>query len=170
MTNLFISVLLTTASILYPPQESLTEQIESLNREMEEAFQRGDMEAVASFYLEDAIMLSPQTEPVRGSEIKAYWKNIQHPVSWDLEVIDVTADEQEIYQNEFYKALDPKPMSWRKMGLRTETDNQGLVYQLGRSTLVTGTEGNRNESVVNFILVWKYTPDGYRILVDTYSW
>lgn len=165
-----ITLLIQCLAIYLPIQDgSLRQQIEQRNRQMEEAFNRGDMAAVASFYLEDAVMLAPNMEPLEGDAIATYWKKLKNPVSWKLEVIEVSTDEQEIYQNDYYQALERKPPSWRKMGVRSDVDEKALVYQLGRSTLVTEHEGKPHESVVDFILVWMYTPDGYKILVDTYS-
>jgi hypothetical protein len=168
--TIVITLLFQCLALYYPFQDvSLQQKIEQKNREMEEAFNRGDMEEVASFYLDDAVMLAPNMEPLDGKAIANYWKQIENPVSWELEVIAVTPNEQEIYQNEFYKALERKPPSWRKIGVRPDVDEQALVYQLGRSTLVTERDGKPQKSMVNFILVWMYTPEGYRILVDTYS-
>lgn len=165
-----IPLLIQCLAMFFPVQDdSLRQEIEQMNRKMEDAFNRGDMEEVASFYLEDAVMLAPNMKPLDGEAIANYWTRIQNPISWKLEVIEVSADEQDIYQNEFYQALERKPPSWRKMGVRPDVDEKALVYQLGQSTLVTEHDGKPHESVVNFILVWMYTPEGYRILVDTYS-
>ncbi len=151
--------------------QSLEEDIKRQNEAMEEAFEAGDMKKVASFYLDDAVLLSPGNEPVTGrKEIDAYWANTKDPVSWELEVIEVSADEKDIYQNQYYESLETKPPSWRNRGVKIEADDQAIVYQLGRSTLTSRWQGKENTSVVSFILVWKYTDEGYRIIVDTYSW
>lgn len=167
---LFYLVLL-LSGVVSAQDDPLDNTIRELNEAMENAFNQGDMDAVAGFYLDDAVMLAPNQEPVRGREaIDAYWNQISHPVSWELEIIEVSANERDIYENEYYIALERKPPSWRKLAFRTDTDDPALVYQLGRSTLTSGPEGKERTSEVSFILVWEYTDEGYRILVDTYSW
>ncbi len=147
------------------------QEIKRLNEAMEEAFEQGDMKAVSNFYLDDAVMLAPGQEPVSGRKaIDAYWARTTNPVSWELEVIEVSPDEADIYENEYFQALDQKPPSWRVEGFPLEAEEQALVYELGRSTLTTSRGDKTQTSVVTFILVWKYTEEGYRILVDTYSW
>ncbi len=168
LITLFFSVF---TILLFGQDNTLRDEIEQLNRKMEEAFEAGEMDKLASFYLDDAIMLAPQSEPVKGREaIDAYWARTENPISWDLEVIAVSPSEKEIYEHAYYRALETKPPSWRQAGFITETDDRGLVYQLGRSSLKAEYNGKPQTSVVNFILVWKYTDEGYRILVDTYSW
>ena len=115
----------------------LRRQIEAVNREMEAAFNRGDLLAVARFYADDAVMMGPRGERVRGrAALDAYWQGVTNPRRWRLDVFDVG-------------------------GSLTE------AYQLGRSTLTTGTDGRERDSVTDFIVLWKRDAEGrWRIAVD----
>ena len=151
--------------ILLSLQTSIETQIETMNKRMEEAFNAGDMLKVAQFYADDAVLLGPDGRQVIGREdIDAYWQNIQNPISWELDVIAVSTEERDIYENAYYKALENGLPKWRVLG--HEFDNRkNLVYQLGHSTLKT----KRGTSEVDFILIGQATDDGYKILLDTYS-
>ena len=165
----FIFLILFTFSVHMYAQDTLDEQIKQQNKLMEEAFNSGDLKAVAEFYLDDAYLLSPGGTVVTGREnIDAYWKGIQNPVKWELEVIEITKEEKTIYENEYWKALKNKPPDWRAAGIDIDSDN--LIYQLGNSKLTVKANGSQHTSEVDFILIWKYTEDGYKILLDTYAW
>ena len=155
---------------LFFVQDDTYNAIAALNKKMEAAFNAGDLEKVASFYLDDAYLLSPGGQKVSGREaIDQYWMGIKNPVRWELEVIAVERDEADIYENEYWQALPNKPPGWRVNGVDIDEDDE-LVYQLGRSTLVTMRNGEEKASVVDFLLIWKYTDGEYRILLDTYTW
>jgi uncharacterized protein (TIGR02246 family) len=118
---------------------SLRAEIEGINRQLEDAFNRKDMLAVARFYTDDARMVGPRGEEVRGrAAIDAYWKRIRGPKSWKLEAFDVGGSRDE-------------------------------AYQFGRSTLVQeGTAGDRT-SVADFVVIWKRGADGQlRMALDFY--
>ena len=166
MKYLFLSIIL----VFTPPQDEVDQTIKQLNKQMEEAFNSGNLRKVADFYLDDAHLISPgDKEITTRADIDEYWTNIKNPVKWELEVIEVTKDEKSIYQNEYWKALKNKPPDWRAQGIDID-NNQQLVYQLGHSKLTTMHNGKEVTSEVDFILIWKYTEDGYKILLDTYAW
>lgn len=162
--------MITTIFYLLIAFQTITEEIKLQNTKMEEAFRSGDMKAVASFYADDGVVLSLNGDAVVGREkIDQYWAGIKNPIDWKLDVIEVSQNEQDIYDNPYYEALENKPPSWRAQGYEFD-DRENLIYQLGRSTLKSEHNGKVNTSVVNFILIWQATDDGYKILLDTYSW
>ncbi|ELR68950.1 hypothetical protein C900_05643 [Fulvivirga imtechensis AK7] len=166
----FIFLTLFAFSAAAYAQDVPEEEIKRQNRLMEEAFNRGDLRAVAEFYLDNAYLLSPAGKVVTEREnIDAYWTGIQNPVKWELEVIEVSQSEKAVYENEYWKALKNKPPDWRAAGIDIGT-NSNLVYQLGNSRLTVRANDTEHTSEVDFILVWKYTEDGYKILIDTYTW
>ena len=118
---------------------SLRAEIEGINRQLEEAFNRKDMLAVARFYADDARLVGPRGEEIRGrAAIDAYWLRIRGPKSWRLEAFDIGGSRDE-------------------------------AYQYGRSTLVQeGTAGDRT-SVADFVVIWKRGADGrLRMALDFY--
>lgn len=118
---------------------SLRAEIEGINRELEAAFNRKDMLAVARYYTDDARLVGPRGQEIRGrAAIDAYWLNVRNPKSWKLEAFDIG-------------------------GSRNE------AYQYGRSTLVQeGTAGDRT-SVADFVVIWKRGADGrLRMALDFY--
>jgi ketosteroid isomerase-like protein len=114
-------------------------EIETLNREMAAAFNRGDMKAVSAYYADNAIVRSATGVAAVGrKQLDAYWAGIKDAKSWALEVRGVTPAEG--------------------------TD---LIYQTGKSTLVSGSP--EHASVVGFLLVWQRQTDGkLKILLDYY--
>ena len=118
---------------------SLRAEIEGINRQLEEAFNRKDLLAVARYYADDARLIGPRGQEVRGrAAIDAYWLGVRGPKSWRLEAFDIGGSRDE-------------------------------AYQFGRSTLVQeGTAGDRT-SVANFVVIWKRGSDGQlRIALDFY--
>jgi len=118
---------------------SLRAEIESINRELEAAFNRKDMLAVARYYTDDARLVGPRGQEIRGrAAIDAYWLGVRNPKSWRLEAFDIGGSRDE-------------------------------AYQYGRSTLVQeGTAGDRT-SVADFVVIWKRGTDGrLRMALDFY--
>ena len=106
---------------------------------METAFGRGEMKAVAAFYADNAVVRSAnQVAAVGRTALDAYWAGIASPKSWKLDVFGVT----------------PGP-------------NTNLVYQTGRSTLVSGSP--QRTSVFDFVVVWQRQSNGQlKIILDYY--
>lgn len=118
---------------------SLRAEIEGINRQLEEAFNRNDMMAIARYYTDDARLIGPRGQEVRGrAAIDGYWLGVRNPKSWRLEAFDIGGSRDE-------------------------------AYQFGRSTLVqTGTAGDRT-SVSDFVVIWKRGADGQlRMALDFY--
>jgi uncharacterized protein (TIGR02246 family) len=118
---------------------SLRTEIERINRQLEDAFNRKDLLAVARYYTDDARLVGPRGQEIRGrAAIDAYWLGVRGPKSWRLEAFDIGGSRDE-------------------------------AYQFGRSTLVQeGTAGDRT-SVADFVVIWKRGSDGQlRIALDFY--
>jgi ketosteroid isomerase-like protein len=129
----------TPAADVQNSSASLRAEIEGINRELEAAFNRKDMLAVARYYTDDARLMGPRGQEIRGrAAIDAYWLGVRNPKSWRLEAFDIG-------------------------GSRNE------AYQFGRSTLVQeGTAGDRT-SVADFVVIWKRGADGrLRMALDFY--
>jgi len=118
---------------------ALWREVEALNREMEAAFNRGDLKGVAAFYADNSVVRSATAVAANGrQQIDAYWAGIKDGKRWTLEVRGVTAAE-----------------------------NTNLVYETGKSTLVSGSP--ERTSVVGFLVVWQRQSDGkLKILLDYY--
>jgi uncharacterized protein (TIGR02246 family) len=118
----------------------LRREIERVNREMEAAFERGDLLAVARVYADDGCIVGgrSRSRTCGRDAIDRYWTTITAPKSWRLEVLEVG-------------------------GGRTE------AFQVGRSTLITGTASDLKTTVVDFVVIWKREESGrWRIHLDTY--
>lgn len=63
------------AVLATPAAAQLRGQIQKLDDQFSEAFNRGDAEAVAEYYTDDAVALPPGSEMVRGKKaILEFWK------------------------------------------------------------------------------------------------
>lgn len=127
------------ASPLAAQSADLRREIDSLNRAMEETFNRGDLLGVAKFYADDAKLMGPRGGDVSGREsINRYWTGIKGAKSWKLEVLDVGGD-------------------------------RNTAYQIGRSTLVAAGPNGDHASVSRFVVIWKRQPDGqFKMALDFY--
>ena len=119
--------------------DALKAEIEAVNRQMEVAFGRKDLLAVAKFYADDARLIGPRGQEVRGrAAIDAYWIGVRNPKSWRLEAFDIGG------------SLDE-------------------AYQFGRSTLVQENSTGDRTSVTDFVVIWKRGSDGrWKIALDFY--
>jgi ketosteroid isomerase-like protein len=141
---LFIPMLLSVAGLTSltaqtTDRAAIRSEVETVNRAMEAAFNRKDLLAAAHFYADDAVIMGPRGERIRGRQrIDQYWSSISNPVSWKLDVLEVGGSKDE-------------------------------PWQLGRSTLVSGAAGQEHTSVTDFIVLWRRQADGsLKIYVDMY--
>jgi ketosteroid isomerase-like protein len=118
---------------------ALRREVEALNREMEAAFNRGDLKAVAAFYADNAVVRTSRDVVAQGrAAVDEYFTGIQHPKRWKLDVYGVSAPE-----------------------------GSDLVFETGLSTLVAGSP--EHVSPFEFALVWKRQSNGkLRIVLDYY--
>jgi uncharacterized protein (TIGR02246 family) len=139
LARLVLAGVFLAPAALHAQRSSLQQEIDSLNRAMEQAFAKGDMAAVAKFYADDAKLMGPRGSDISGrSAIDQYWRSIKGAKSWKLDALDVGGD-------------------------RT------TAYQVGRSTLVTAGASGDQTSVSRFVVIWKRQPDGrFRIALDFY--
>ena len=76
---------------------ALARDLEARITALERAFARGNMTVVAGYYADNAQMVPPSGHrPYVGrADITRFWRDIEHPVSWELETLDFggTADE-----------------------------------------------------------------------------
>lgn len=166
-----ILILIPVHELFAQDDDTVDEEIRQLTLRMEDYFENKKMDSLGMLYHKKAYLLTPD-ETVKGrKKIKKYWTNIKRPVSWELETIGVSLNEDDIYQNAYYQALKTKPPGWRQRGIELD-DDEPRIYQLGHSVLTTlNEEGIEQISEVDFILVWQVQPDGsYLILMDTYTW
>lgn len=122
-----------------PDPAALRREVEALNQEMEAAFNRGDLKAVAAFYADNAVVRTSRQVAAQGrTAIDRYFTGIQNPKRWKLDVYGVSA-----------------------------AGGSDLVFQTGMSTLVSGSP--ERVSPFEFALVWKRQSNGkLRIVLDYY--
>lgn len=114
-----------------------TTQIEAALRGMEEAFKRNNMAGVARFYADDGTMFYPNNKKAHGR---------------------AAIDE--------YWAKVKEPKDWKLQVVEFGGDAE-TIYQVGKSTLISGGGNKPNTSVCDFVLIWKKQPDStYKIHVD----
>ena len=136
---LAIALVLLPTTLAAQRDTELWREVETLNREMEAAFNRGDLQGVAAFYADNSVVRSSTSVSASGrKQIDAYWAGIKDGKRWTLDVRGVTAAE-----------------------------NTNLVYQTGKSTLVSGSP--ERTSIVGFLVVWQRQSNGkLKILLDYY--
>ena len=118
----------------------VAQQIEATNRKMEEAFKKNDMSTVARFYADDATMFYSRGQKIHGRE-----------------AID-----------RYWMGIK-EPKDWKLQVVEIGGDKD-TVYQVGKSTLTSGTAGKQGTYVCDFVLIWKRQADNtYKIHVDIYN-
>ena len=127
-----------------PKADPLRARLEKMGKDFADAYNRGDDKAVAAFYAEDAVLLPPDSDLVRGREaIEASWKGGHEAgmKNMKLEIVDVESDGT--YAIETGKAtVDVQP---------------------------AGQAAAKSESV-KYVVVWKKQKDGsWKILRDIWN-
>jgi ketosteroid isomerase-like protein len=110
--------------------------IDSLNKEMEAAFNKNDMQTVAAFYSDDAEITANNYNVKGRKNIDNYWTSLKDKGrGWKLTVTEI--------------------------GGRGE-----YLYQLGTSDLTYIRQGKEEKSVTNFVLIWRLENKQYKIFRD----
>jgi ketosteroid isomerase-like protein len=83
-----------------PPQETIRQEIERLNRSMMEAWQRNDALAIAAHYSDDARIIGPSGNAVEGrANVNRYWTGFPtQGRTWTLTVIEAGGTRDLAYQ------------------------------------------------------------------------
>ncbi len=141
MKKICIVFFVVFSSLHLQAQDSATRKaitnIELRNREMETAFNKNDMQAVAGFYTDDAEITAENYNVKGRKNIDNYWMNLKDKGrGWKLSITEIGG------QGEY-------------------------LYQLGTSDLTYINRGTEHRAVTNFVLVWKLGADKvYRIFRD----
>lgn len=118
-------------------------EIESVNARFADAFNRGDVASIGALYTEDATVLPPNSEMIRGRK----------PIE------------------EFWKAV--RGMGVRGVQLRTmEVESSGpLAYEIGNATLDLGAEGGKARTdTIKYVVVWKRQADNsWKLAADIWN-
>ena len=117
--------------------------IESANREIGKAFSSGDISALAAFYTEDAVVLPPNSQMIRGRKaIEEFWKGAvgMGVRSIQLNTIDVQS-------------------------------SGDLAYEIGNATMqIQPQGGSASRETVKYVVVWKRQPDNsWKLAVDIWN-
>lgn len=121
----------------------LQQAVQDTNREWMEAIKRGDPASIAALYTEDATLLPPNSEAIRGRQgIEAFFNaGMKMGISEaTLETVDVT------YLGD-------------------------VAYEVGAYTMKIEPEGSQAETDRgNYVVVWKRESDGtWKLAVDMWN-
>jgi uncharacterized protein (TIGR02246 family) len=120
---------------------ALTAEVRALNAAMMAAFDRRDLKGVARFYADDARIVGPGRQTVKGREaIDRYWTGLRNPRAWKLEVVEVGG-------------------------------SRDRLYQIGVSAFTSARDdGTESTYTCDFVVVWKRQRDGtLKIALDLYT-
>ena len=117
--------------------------IESANSQIGKAFSRGDTAAIAAFYTEDATILPPNSQMIKGREaIQEFWKGAMG-------------------------------MGVRRIRLNTiDVQSSGdLAYEIGNATLDIQPEGGKaSTDTMKYVVVWKRQADNsWKLAADIWN-
>lgn len=122
--------------------EDVSKTIEKINMEFGEGFRKGDAAAVAALYSEDAVLLPPNREKVRGRQkIREFWNALMQ-----MGVRDAVLTTEEL-------------------SLSGDT-----VQEIGNYTIKIQPEGQAaSEDKGKYIVIWKRTADGWKMHWDIWN-
>jgi ketosteroid isomerase-like protein len=120
-------------------QTSVADRIIQLNKELETAFNNNEMMKVSSYYLDSSLISGGGMNITGRTSIDQYWMS-----------------------------LKDQHAAWKLETDQVE-DYGEIVIQRGKSYLTMTNNGAKKEFNVRFLLIWKKTELGYRILYDVFS-
>jgi uncharacterized protein (TIGR02246 family) len=123
--------------------DDVRKAIEKVNLLETEGFRRGDAAAVAALYAEDAVLLPPNSEMIRGRQkIEEYWNTeIQMGVK---DVVLTTVELSKVYDD--------------------------TVHEMGDYTIIIHQNGKKPiEDIGKYIVIWKHTADGWKLYRDIWN-
>lgn len=120
-------------------QSKAANSIKLLNKEMEDFFNKNDMQNVSSFYLDSSVISGGRMRITGRSGIDNYWQ-----------------------------MMKDKGYNW-KLVIDSIEDYDQIVIQNGKSYLTKTENGAERQMNTRFLLVWKKTGDSYKIIYDLFS-
>ena len=107
--------------------------IETVNREIGKAFSRGDAAAIAAFYTDDAVVMPPNSQMIKGRKaIEEFWKGAM--------------------------GMGVRSIQLDTLDVQSGTD---LAYEIGNATMIIQPQGGKAATdTVKYVVVWKRQPDG----------
>jgi uncharacterized protein (TIGR02246 family) len=107
--------------------------IETVNREIGNAFSRGDAAAIAAFYTDDAVVMPPNSKMIKGRKaIEEFWKGAM--------------------------GMGVRSIQLDTLDVQSGTD---LAYEIGNATMIIQPQGGKAATdTVKYVVVWKRQPDG----------
>jgi|SRR5687768_9866200 len=134
--NLFFMVVF--SSYCYS-QSKAGNSIKQLNKEMEDYFNKNDMQKVSSFYMDSSVISGGRMRITGRSGIDNYWQ-----------------------------MMKDKGYNW-KLLIDSIEDYDQIVIQNGKSYLAKIENGVEKQMNTRFLLIWKKTGDSYKIIYDLFS-
>ena len=117
--------------------------IETVNREIGKAFSRGDAAAIAAFYTDDAVVMPPNSQMIKGRKaIEEFWKGAM--------------------------GMDVRSIQLDTLDVQSGTD---LAYEIGNATMIIQPQGGKAATdTVKYVVVWKRQPDGsWKLAADIWN-
>lgn len=123
-------------------QSSVRQEIDRVNAQFSEAFNRGDAAGAVSVYREDATILPPGAALIRGRQgIQQFWQGAMN-------------------------------MGIRAVDLQTETlqVEGNMASEIGRATLTIQPEGGQEATqTVKYVVVWNRDGGAWRWAIDIWN-
>jgi len=117
--------------------------IETVNREIGKAFSRGDAAAIAAFYTDDAVVMPPNSQMIKGRKaIEEFWKGAM--------------------------GMGVRSIQLDTLDVQSGTD---LAYEIGNATMIIQPQGGKAATdTVKYVVVWKRQPDGsWKLAADIWN-
>ena len=117
--------------------------IETVNREIGKAFSRGDAAAIAACYTDDAVVMPPNSQMIKGREaIEEFWKGAM--------------------------GMGVRSIQLDTLDVQSGTD---LAYEIGNATMIIQPQGGKAATdTVKYVVVWKRQPDGsWKLAADIWN-